>query len=244
MNYYALIYHVVDDFVARRAAHRPEHLRLAREAHARGELVLAGALDDPVDQALLVFRAADRSVVERFARADPYVTSGLVTRWVVRPWSVKIGNVVEVEPMSGDAKDTRANVIPTLRYRDAAAAIDWLCEAFGFERLLVVPGEGGTIAHAQLVFGSGMIMLGSARDDEYGRLVKPPKDPGASNTQSPYIVVQDADRHYARAVAAGATIVMDIKDEDYGGRGYSCRDPEGHVWNFGTYDPWAPAKPS
>ena len=100
MNYYVLIYHVVDDFVARRAAQRPEHLRLAREAHARGDLVLAGALDDPVDQALLVFRAADRSVVERFARADPYVTSGLVTRWVVRPWSVKIGNMQETEPTS------------------------------------------------------------------------------------------------------------------------------------------------
>jgi len=102
----------------------------------------------------------------------------------------------------------------------------------------------GTIVHAELTFGNAMIMLGSARDDEYGRLVKPPTDPGDSNTQSPYIVVQDADRHYARAVAAGATIVMDLKDEDYGGRGYSCRDPEGHLWNFGTYDPWAPAKPS
>jgi uncharacterized protein YciI len=91
MNYYALFYYVVDDFVARRAVHRQEHLRLAAEAHARGELILAGALDDPIDQALLVFRAADRSVVERFVHADPYVTSGLVTRWVVRPWSVMIG---------------------------------------------------------------------------------------------------------------------------------------------------------
>ena len=63
-------------------------------------------------------------------------------------------------------------------------------------------------------------------------------------TQSPYVIVADADAHYARAKAAGAEIVMDIKDEDYGGRGYSCRDPEGHVWNFGTYDPWAPAKPT
>ena len=141
--------------------------------------------------------------------------------------------------MAGNARKTRVNVIPTMRYRDAAAAIEWLCTAFGFERLLVVPGERGTIAHAQLTFGNGMIMLGSARDDEYGRLVKPPL--GGIGTQSPYVVVEDADEHYARAVAAGAEVVIDIKDEDYGGRGYSCRDPEGHLWNFGTYDPWGSA---
>jgi len=133
---------------------------------------------------------------------------------------------------------TKAGVIPTLRYRDAAAAIDWLCAAFGFERHLVVPGEHGAIAHAQLTFGNGMIMLGSARDDDFGRLQKPPRDVGGVCTQSAYVVVLDADAHYARAVAAGAEIVIDIKDEDYGGRGYSCRDPEGHLWNFGTYDPW------
>ena len=140
--------------------------------------------------------------------------------------------------MTENAKSTGANVIPTMRYRDAAAAIEWLCKAFGFEKRLVVPGEGRTIAHAQLVFGNGMIMLGSARDDPFDRLVKPPRDLGGFGSQSPYVIVEDADRHYARAVAAGAEIVMDLKDEDYGGRGYSCRDPEGHVWNFGTYDPW------
>jgi uncharacterized protein YciI len=85
MKYYALFYYVVDDFVSRRSAYREEHLRLAREAHHRGELLLAGALADPADRALLIFRAADRSVVEEFARNDPYVTRGLVTRWEVRP---------------------------------------------------------------------------------------------------------------------------------------------------------------
>jgi uncharacterized glyoxalase superfamily protein PhnB len=84
-----------------------------------------------------------------------------------------------------------------------------------------------------------MIMLGSVNDNEFGRLVKPPRDLGGIGSQSPYIIVDDADAHYARAVAAGAEIVLDIVDEDYGGRGYSCRDPEGHLWNFGTYDPWA-----
>lgn len=92
MNYYALFYYVVDDFVARRSVHREEHLRLAREAHQRGELLLAGALSDPVDRALLVFRAPNISVVEDFSRHDPYVKSELVIRWEVRPWTVVIGN--------------------------------------------------------------------------------------------------------------------------------------------------------
>src|SRR5205807_4454736 len=91
MNYYALFYHVVEDFVSRRSAFRQEHLRLAWEAHRRGELLLAGALTGPPDRALLVFRAPGPSVVEDFARNDPYVTHDLVTRWEVRPWAVVIG---------------------------------------------------------------------------------------------------------------------------------------------------------
>ncbi len=141
--------------------------------------------------------------------------------------------------MAHSITNTMGAVIPTMRYNDAGAAIEWLCEAFGFERHLVVPGENGTIAHAQLVFGNGMIMLGSARDDDFGKLQKPPIALGGVVSQSSYIIVEDADKHYARAVAAGAEIVMDIEDQDYGGRGYSCRDPEGHLWNFGTYDPRA-----
>ncbi|MGJ3245183.1 MAG: VOC family protein [Elainellaceae cyanobacterium] len=138
--------------------------------------------------------------------------------------------------MANNAKE--ATIIPTLRYRDAAAAVEWLCQAFGFEKHLVVPNDDGTIAHAQLVFGNGMIMLGTARDDGFGRLQQPPSQVDAVVTQSPYILVEDVDKHYERAIAAGAKIVLDIKDQDYGGRDYSCRDPEGHVWNFGTYAPW------
>jgi uncharacterized glyoxalase superfamily protein PhnB len=141
--------------------------------------------------------------------------------------------------MSILAKATRATLIPCLRYRDAPAAIDWLVKVFGFEKQLVVPGPDGTIAHAQLSFGSGMIMLGSVLDGDYGRLIKQPDEIGGFETQSPYVIVTDADAVYARARAAGATIALDIKDEDYGGRGFSCRDPEGHLWNVGTYDPWA-----
>lgn len=93
MGYFALIYDVVDDFVARRAPFREEHLRIAREAHARGDLVLGGALGNPANRALLVFRTADRSTVEEFARHDPYVARGLVERWEVLPWTVVIGDL-------------------------------------------------------------------------------------------------------------------------------------------------------
>ena len=140
--------------------------------------------------------------------------------------------------MSGLAKNTRATVIPALRYRDAPAAIEWLCRTFGFEKHLVVPGEAGTIAHAELSFGNGMIMLGSVVETAFGRLMKQPDEIGGAETQSAYVVVNDADAVYARAKAAGARIAIDIKDEDYGGRGFSCYDLEGHLWSFGTYDPW------
>ena len=90
MNYYILVYHVVDDYVSRRSAFREEHLRLAREAHQRGELILGGALADPADQALLVFRCPDKTVVEEFVRKDPYVNNGLVARYEIRPWTVVV----------------------------------------------------------------------------------------------------------------------------------------------------------
>jgi uncharacterized protein len=92
MRYFALFYDVVDDFVERRAMYREAHLRLAQEAHGRGEILLAGALGMPPDGALLIFRANDASIVEAFARADPYVVNGLVTRWQVQPWAVVIGD--------------------------------------------------------------------------------------------------------------------------------------------------------
>jgi uncharacterized protein YciI len=104
MQYFALFYEVVNDFVSRRAQYREEHLRLARAAHRRGELLLAGALADPPDRALLVFRTPQRSAVEAFARNDPFVTNGLVTRWEVRPWAVVIGaDTADLPPPGGGA---------------------------------------------------------------------------------------------------------------------------------------------
>lgn len=132
----------------------------------------------------------------------------------------------------------KACIIPAMQYKNAQTAMDWLCNAFGFEKHLVVPGENGSIAHAQLTYGNSMIMLGSENDNEYGKLIRTPKDFNGFNTQAPYIIIEEIDEHYQRAIAAGAKIVLDIKDEDYGGRGYSCQDPEGYVWNFGSYNPW------
>lgn len=90
MPYYALMYDVVDDFVNKRTPFRPAHIQGVREAQARGELIMAGALADPAG-ALLVFRAVDKSVAENFAKADPYVNEGLVKKWTVRPWTVVVG---------------------------------------------------------------------------------------------------------------------------------------------------------
>jgi uncharacterized glyoxalase superfamily protein PhnB len=139
--------------------------------------------------------------------------------------------------MTSIPKHTLSTVVPCLRYRDAPAAIRWLSDTFGFEPQLVVPNDDATIAHAQLTFGNGMIMLSSVFDTEFGRLMKQPAEVGRFVTQSTYLVVNDADHVYGRVLEAGADVLLEIKDEDYGGRGFTCRDPEGHIWSIGTYDP-------
>src|SRR6202162_2254972 len=101
MPYFALLYGVVDDFVTRRVPFRAEHLRLAGEAHDRSEIVIAGALAEPADTALIIFRCADKSIAEDFARRDTYVVNGLVKKWTVRPWSVVVGHAPEIAPSSG-----------------------------------------------------------------------------------------------------------------------------------------------
>ncbi len=136
------------------------------------------------------------------------------------------------------AASTTSTVIPCLAYREALAAIAWLCRAFGFEKHGVY-ADGDTVHHAELTFGNGMIMLGSAdKQGAWGERIAQPDEIGMRETQSPCVIVADPDAHYAQAKAAGAKIVDDIEDRDYGGRGYSCRDLEGHLWWFGSYDPW------
>ena len=141
-------------------------------------------------------------------------------------------------------KNQAKAVIPALRYRDALAAIDWLIRAFGFQKQVVYMGAENTVAHAQLTFGAGMIMLGSVDNgSQYGKLTVQPDQVGHRETQSSYLVVSDADAVYATAKAAGATMLLDIRDMDYGGRAFTCSDLEGHIWSIGTYDPWEQPAP-
>lgn len=137
-----------------------------------------------------------------------------------------------MDPIAG------STIIPSLRYRDAPAAIEWLCRAFGFEKHAVY-ADGEIVHHAQLTYGPGMIMLGSVDNaSDWGKRIVQPDEIGGRETQACSVVVSDADEHYARARAAGAEIVVDIADQDYGGRAYTCRDLEGRLWWFGTYNPW------
>lgn len=124
------------------------------------------------------------------------------------------------------------NIFPALKYKDAPAAIDWLGKAFGFEKKFVVPGENNTVMHAELRNGAGMIMMGSASKPD-------PTNPWSNEPFGIYVQVKDIDAHHARARAAGAEIVRPLADTPYGAREYSVRDCDGHLWSFGTYDPYA-----
>jgi uncharacterized glyoxalase superfamily protein PhnB len=125
-------------------------------------------------------------------------------------------------------------VIPTLRYRDAVAAIEFLERAFGFERGDVHAGEDGQVQHAELRFGDGWVMLGTVREEGADLSTRP-------GTATAYVVAEDVDALHDRAVAAGAEIVRPLGDTDYGSRDFAARDPEGNVWSFGTYAPRLPA---
>jgi len=118
------------------------------------------------------------------------------------------------------------SVIPALRYDDPDVAIRFLVDAFGFREHATHRGDAGTVVHAELAYGDGMVMLGSGGGAA----------PGCGHC---YVVVEDADAHHARALAAGAEIVRGLADMDYGSREYGARDPEGHTWSFGTYRPQA-----
>lgn len=131
----------------------------------------------------------------------------------------------------------RKTFIPTLRYNDAKAAIDFLVEAFGFDRHAVYEDDG-KISHAELTYGDGMVMLGDNVESEYGKLVTVPSEAGKP-TGGIYVTVEDPYAHAERARAAGAEIVREPEDQDYGGANYTARDQEGYIWDFGSYDPWA-----
>ena len=126
-----------------------------------------------------------------------------------------------------------SDIHPCLCYDDAPAAIAWLCRAFGFTAQLVIPGPDGGIRHSELSHGNAVIMVSSPKPEQ--RRVAPRRSSGASHALS--VHVDDPDAHFARAQAAGATILRPLKDEDFGSRGYLAEDLEGHQWYFGTYRP-------
>ncbi len=129
----------------------------------------------------------------------------------------------------------RPNIFPAVRYVDADAGIAFLTQAFGASEKAVHRGDDGVIHHAELALGAGLIMVGQHREDAKPAGEAP--NPLAS-TISLYVVVEDPDAHYAAARAAGANIVRELEDMDYGSREYSARDSEGNLWSFGTYDPY------
>jgi uncharacterized glyoxalase superfamily protein PhnB len=156
--------------------------------------------------------------------------------------AARVRSLATLDRVALRRRAARVAVMPTVRYRDVPAAIAWLCAAFGMEVHRVVAGESGAPRYAELRFGGNLLMIAPIEDTAFGRLMVQPDEIGGVETQICYLHVEDVAIHYARAKAAGAEIVLDIEDEANSGRGYSCRDPEGHVWNFGTYHPWQ--KPS
>ncbi len=142
------------------------------------------------------------------------------------------------------AKETRTTVIPGMRYRDCPAAIEWLCKTLGFEKHAVYMNKDGTVAHAQLTFGNGMVMMGSVMPNSPANsFTKQPDEIGGCETQAACLIVSDADAVYASAKSNGAQMISEIADMHYGGRAFSCRDPEGHIWNIGSWDPWTAENP-
>lgn len=133
-------------------------------------------------------------------------------------------------------------IVPCLRYDDANMAVDWLCKVFGFSEHNIYRDDKGNVVHAELAFGDGVIMLGPNTPTEFGKLIKQPKEIGNCESQMCFIFVPDVASHFDKAKQYGAEIVTWLKKQDYGASDYVCRDPEGHIWSFGDYDPWKKPK--
>jgi uncharacterized glyoxalase superfamily protein PhnB len=143
----------------------------------------------------------------------------------------------------GGMKTEGSTIIPSIRYKDAHAAIDWLVRVFGFTKQAVYEGPNGTVAHAQLTRGGGMLMLGSATDVDsaYVRRWISLEETRGRETVGLCLTVSDEDcvAIYARAKAEGAEIVQELNSPEYGGKAFACCDLEGHIWWVGSYNPWA-----
>jgi uncharacterized glyoxalase superfamily protein PhnB len=141
--------------------------------------------------------------------------------------------------MTGQNNIEAPRLYPTMRCRDAEAMIRWLIDVIGFTER-VIYRKDGAVQHAELAYGSSILMLGHSRDDEYGKLVG---DIAGRRTDAVYVAVEDPDALYARAKSAGSRIEMELHTTDYGSRDFACRDPEGNLWSFGTYWPKISEKP-
>jgi len=133
-----------------------------------------------------------------------------------------------------------SRIIPSARYKDAYAAIEWLCAVFGFEKR-AVHGDGTVVHHAELTLGQGMFMLGSAgtHGGEFEMRMTTLAETGGRETLGLCVLVEDCQAVYARAMDAGAEIVEELNQPEYGGEAFACKDLEGHIWWVGSYNPWA-----
>lgn len=138
------------------------------------------------------------------------------------------------------ARNCPSTVVPGMRYRDPNAMIEWLTRAFGLQPHAIYRFPDGSVMHAEMTFGNGMIMIGdAAKQTPYSPHAIQPDETGLRETRSISLLVEDCDPIYAQAVAAGARMIFDLEAKPYGGKSFTCYDPEGHIWNIGSYNPWA-----
>jgi uncharacterized glyoxalase superfamily protein PhnB len=130
-------------------------------------------------------------------------------------------------------------IIPSVRYRDAHAGIAWLEKVLGLQRQAVFEGPDGRVAHAQLTYGGGMLMIGSTDTSPHAARWVQPDEIGDRETAGMCLIVEDCEAAYQKAKAAGAEIVGELHEPEYGGKAFNCKDPEGHVWWVGSYNPWS-----
>ncbi|MCC0044557.1 MAG: VOC family protein [Brucellaceae bacterium] len=138
--------------------------------------------------------------------------------------------------MSEDNRIEAPRIYPTFRYRNSGAMLTWLTETVGFREIACYRADDGSVAHAELAYGSSMIMIGHTKDDDYGAMVG---QSGETGGKSIYVAVDDVDGLFQRVSSAGTTIEEGITERDYGSREFICRDAEGNLWCFGTYWPKA-----
>lgn len=137
--------------------------------------------------------------------------------------------------------ETDVNIYPYLYYKDAHAVIDWMVKALGFSKVIVVPRDDGAVMHSELRFGAGIVMVSTAGD--YPGTRSPVDAGGSTGGIAIYIDDGELDAHYARAKASGVAVDVPLKAQDYGGRSYSLRDPEGGSWTVGSYRAGVAASP-